>query len=191
MWNINRALRRNVPFLLFPKLFFQVAQACDAKEGVSLKTERFLSRNWNHIFASAASDNLRYFRIKHQNTGGEEGRCVFHWLRTEEIVSLCISLQSMYCCLFAVQCRWRGPVLAEWLKALWRRYNLRILLSFDEEERKKIQFMLETVFNKKSILAFKMRKRISISESCVRTRTFSFGLKLNFQREWEFSLVSD
>ena len=47
------------------------------------------------------------------------------------------------------------------------------------------------VFNEKPILAFEMRKRISFSKYCARTRTFSFGLKLNFQREWEFSLVSD
>ena len=51
--------------------------------------------------------------------------------------------------------------------------------------------MLEPVFNEKPILAFEMRKRISFSQYCARTRTFSFGLKLNFQREWEFSLVSD
>ena len=38
----------------------------------------------------------------------------------------------------SVQCIWRGPVFAEWLKALWRRYNLRILLSFEEEEGRTI-----------------------------------------------------
>ena len=93
-----------------PKLFFQVAQACDAKEGVSLKTERFLSRNWNHIFASAVSDNLRYFRIKHQNTGGEEGRCYFTGCAQKKLF-----LSAYHCsqCIVACsQCSVDGEVLS-------------------------------------------------------------------------------
>ena len=178
------------PFCLAPKLFFQVAQACDAK--VFLKTERFLSRNWNHIFASAVSDNLRYFRIKHQNTGGEEGRCYFTGCAQKKLF-----LSAYHCnqCIVACsQCSVDGEVLSllsDWKHSGEDTISASYLALTRRKERRCIQYMLETVFNEKPILAFEMRKRISFFQSCVRTRTFSFGLKLNFQREWEFSLVSD
>ena len=54
----------------------------------------------------------------------------------------------------SVQCIWRGPVFAEWLKALWRRYNLRILLSFEEEEEGR------TIWDGHSILIYRALQHV-------------------------------
>ena len=103
----SRIEKKWFPFCSAPKLFFQVAQACDAK--VFLKIERFLSRNWNHIFASEASDNLRYFRMKQQNSGGEEGRCYFTGCAQKKLF---LSYHCNQCIVACSQCSVDGEVLS-------------------------------------------------------------------------------